>query len=318
MALAPIAPWIIPPDYIGAMSRGAQLGLSARAQDEQEKSVGDRLSLAYDTLASEEKRASEAAKASHELASATMAQRAQQAEAMNKFRQDRLDQQGEALNLRENQAGFLNEYRKDRLQQAKDVLDLHREVAQFNAGKAVHAGNKLIDPVTKEVIYDPDANSLSKVDQKLVEDAMMQRRAAQIRLGNTGLDKASRAAFTKQVDEANATLAGILGDKFNPPSVADLGGTNAPALTLPSAGGTAAPNPGVLSRVWSAIKGTPAPAARTLPPLVQAGNSSGVLEPPKVTSRAEFDELPVGAIYIGKGGQKFRKPPPESNQTEGY
>ena len=58
MSLSPIAPWIVPPDYTGAMARGAQLGLSARAQDEKAASDAlekSRLQLAYEHLLEREK-----------------------------------------------------------------------------------------------------------------------------------------------------------------------------------------------------------------------------------------------------------------------
>ena len=72
MSLAPTAPWIIPPDYVGAMSRGAQLGLSARSEDQAEQSAADRLSLAYKQLAAENDRANKVAQGRQDLAAETL------------------------------------------------------------------------------------------------------------------------------------------------------------------------------------------------------------------------------------------------------
>lgn len=95
-----IAPWLVPPDYIGAMSRGAGLGLQARAQDigeeeyaQRQAEAGDRLRLAYATLASQEKRADTAAQARLQQAQAGLALRGALAAQTMQFRQHNLEQQ---------------------------------------------------------------------------------------------------------------------------------------------------------------------------------------------------------------------------------
>lgn len=101
----PIAPWLIPTDVIGSMSRGAQLGLSARSQDEAEASAADRLRLAYDQMAQEERRASE----------------------LSAFRQQ---QAAQALQMKHEQAQMLNAYRQAEIQQkqsAAEALQKHYE-----------------------------------------------------------------------------------------------------------------------------------------------------------------------------------------------
>ena len=88
MPLAPTAPWIIPPDYTGAMARGAQLGLSARNQDREEKSAADRLKLAYDQLDRHEQIAS--ANAAEKLAFET-----KKLDLMGEYNKQRLEAQAE-------------------------------------------------------------------------------------------------------------------------------------------------------------------------------------------------------------------------------
>lgn len=95
--MAAIAPWLQPTDVLGAMSRGAQLGLAQRSQwdteareQSQEAMAADRLRLAYDQMAMEERRASEAAQARQQQASAALLLRKQEAEMLNEFRKGEL------------------------------------------------------------------------------------------------------------------------------------------------------------------------------------------------------------------------------------
>lgn len=95
--MAAIAPWLQPTDVLGAMSRGAQLGLAQRSQwdteareQSQEAQAADRLRLAYDQMAMEERRASEAAQARQQQASAALLLRKQEAEMLNEFRKGEL------------------------------------------------------------------------------------------------------------------------------------------------------------------------------------------------------------------------------------
>lgn len=62
MALAsPLPPWlnIGPQTYLGAMDAGGRLGIGARAQDVKQEIAADRLSMAYDALASKEQMATD-------------------------------------------------------------------------------------------------------------------------------------------------------------------------------------------------------------------------------------------------------------------
>jgi hypothetical protein len=51
MAIGPIPPWEIPPDYIGAMSAGAKIGLDRANLETQANEAADRLRLSYAELA---------------------------------------------------------------------------------------------------------------------------------------------------------------------------------------------------------------------------------------------------------------------------
>jgi hypothetical protein len=94
--MAQIAPWLVPPNYSAIMEAGAQTGLAVRRQTESEADAGDRLRLAYDTLAAQERRAAQAAADRKELTHASLALRAQQADAMNAYRMGSLQAREES------------------------------------------------------------------------------------------------------------------------------------------------------------------------------------------------------------------------------
>jgi len=52
---------------------------------------------------------------------------------------------------------------------------------------------------------------------------------------------------------------------------------------------------------WDAAGAIPRPAA-------PAASATAPQEPSQVTSKAQFDNLPSGAVYIGKDGRRYRKP----------
>lgn len=98
--MATIAPWLVPPNYIGAMTAGAQTGLAARRQVAAEQEAGDRLRLAYDQLAASERRAHEAQLSRERMTQATMALRASQMEGLDRYRQGMLAARAEDDRLR--------------------------------------------------------------------------------------------------------------------------------------------------------------------------------------------------------------------------
>lgn len=124
--LTGIPPWLQPHDFIGAARSGASLGLQARGQDIENQQAADRLQLAYDQLASQERRESEAAKQKQNLAAATLALRGQQMDMLNEYRQN-------SLGLREQRGDALDEYRKERLAAEGKSLDLRKELGEATA-----------------------------------------------------------------------------------------------------------------------------------------------------------------------------------------
>lgn len=100
MALMGIAPWIVPPNYVGTAEAGARLGLSQRQQDFSEasaadrlamelrqqdvaeRSTADRLKLAYDQLAAQERHQAMALQGQLALRQSTQALQAQRNQAL--------------------------------------------------------------------------------------------------------------------------------------------------------------------------------------------------------------------------------------------
>lgn len=95
-----IAPWLTPTDVIGSMSRGASLGLQERSQDTQESEAADRLKLAYDQMASEERRQSDRAAQALLLKQAEMA-------GLNAYRQGELQNRAAANAIAQQRANDL-------------------------------------------------------------------------------------------------------------------------------------------------------------------------------------------------------------------
>jgi hypothetical protein len=83
--MATIAPWIIPPNFLGAMEAGTAAGLR----------------FAYDSLAAKEQQASQLAAQKHELARAAMELRGQQMQGLQDYREKQLEAKQNELGLRQ-------------------------------------------------------------------------------------------------------------------------------------------------------------------------------------------------------------------------
>lgn len=125
--MAQIAPWLYPKNFVEAMNAGAQAGLAVRRATDEEQQAGDRLRLAYDQLASQEKRESEAARSKLELAHAAMALRARQADAMEAYHQNQIAARNEALKQQQqyqNSALALRQQAMDERKSGKEYGDV--------------------------------------------------------------------------------------------------------------------------------------------------------------------------------------------------
>lgn len=164
MALGEIPPWlnVTPEAFVRAASEGAAAGLGARRQYASEVEAGDRLRLAYDTLASQERRADERAQAALEVAQmrtamqsqaqeAALALREQQAASLDAYRQARLGQYDTEEERRRAAAAELYGYRQARLDQFQQALDISAEKAQAMASRG--EGEFFTDPMAPGQVF---------------------------------------------------------------------------------------------------------------------------------------------------------------------
>lgn len=88
-----VAPWLLPPDFMGAITRGSSLGESLRGQDIQNQQAADRLGLSYAQLAQSAAQHSASLAAEQKQTEAVNALRAQQAQGLQQYRQSQLANQ---------------------------------------------------------------------------------------------------------------------------------------------------------------------------------------------------------------------------------
>src|SRR6516164_3120503 len=165
MALAPIAPWIIPPDYTRTMEAGAQLGATLRGQDIQASEASERLQHAYDQMAMEQRLKEHEFTAKMQLAQAGQALRAQQQQNLMDYRAQALqhrEQQSQdlaryregLLGNQEQRMADLWKYRQDKLAQETAAAELRKRNIHFGPnGEVLKVGD---DGETVKVLRQPD------------------------------------------------------------------------------------------------------------------------------------------------------------------
>jgi hypothetical protein len=94
-----VAPWLIPPDFLGAVRSGASTGLSLRGQDIQAGEAQDRLGLAYAQMQQNAQQHADAVRQEEENAKAAQALRSAQATALQSYRQSELDNEAKRVAL---------------------------------------------------------------------------------------------------------------------------------------------------------------------------------------------------------------------------
>ena len=123
------------------MRAGASMGLSLRRQDEEEKQVADRLRLAYDQLASQERRQAAAAQQKLSLATKGMELRQAQNDALKTWHEGQLEEQKRQHDLMAGRPvsplGKLQSDRESALQSGNSEL-----VKQYDAAIAEAVSNK--------------------------------------------------------------------------------------------------------------------------------------------------------------------------------
>ncbi len=129
-----LAPWLVPPNFLDAIRSGAGTGLQARGedlrqreQDIQQAQAADRLQLAYDTLAQQERVRSKEAAEKLALAKATLALRGSQADLLNQYRMKMLQD-------REARGSALDLYRQQRFGEQEKMFGQRQDLAERGLG----------------------------------------------------------------------------------------------------------------------------------------------------------------------------------------
>lgn len=295
MAIDTVPPWlrVDPSDFVKAGQMGAESGIAARRQYASEVEAGDRLRLAYDTLASQERRESERVAAQQELAGmrlemqeAAMALREQQASALNAYRQQQIENAQDALNLRATLGGENLSLRQAGLEQAAQRLRELQDRPTFTR-PVVAAGMGVWE-------FDEDTGKWKQT--------------------TTAPVKVTEPRVT--YDMQTGTPKTISGP-YNSPVIQNLLNPPEPPVTPPS-------EPGLLSRAWNTltgggvpevkpiIPGAPAPTTGTLPPpepaaallpSPAAGTITGTSdEDTPVAMPPSKDQLVTGQMYLTRRG----------------
>jgi hypothetical protein len=193
--MAFVAPWLNPPNFIGAMSAGASAGIAKRRADQEVTEAGDRLSLAYTQLASQEQRATEAVKAKHDLAKATMALKSRQLDSMDLYHRGQLDARAEADALR--------------------AANMQRLASQFDRNLEYKQGESEAQQGRFERVQ-------KRLEQREADYPGKLSPATQALLQSDVSDLRSTQKAIHKIDEEGGPSSGILGFKSNKKQYADL------------------------------------------------------------------------------------------------
>ena len=186
MSLSPSASWLIPADPLRAMEGGANLALRARSQDLSEESTADRLKLAYDQLAQNERHQAMALQQQMAIRDAANQLRQQDLMERSRFHEDEVAQRDRAAQL-------LSDYRSGELTE-RGRHDLAME-GTAKQPKFMNVGGSLVkisDGVPETVI--PKRDELSPAD-KLRRSLLLSDYHAAMKGGDTN----SAAAIKKEL-----------------------------------------------------------------------------------------------------------------------
>jgi hypothetical protein len=194
-----IPPWLRPTDTLGAIQAGAQAGLAIRRANDEESQAGDRLRLAYDQLASSERRQSEEAKSKMQLAQASLALRSQQMDAMQSYRAGQLQAKTEADNIRrENMARLASQF-QEREGRMSDQFGQRMDQTQAREDRLGDQFKTRMDELDKR-----EANKAGTLDP--ASHALLNAAATDLRATQKSINK---------IDDEGGPSSGFLGMKGN-------------------------------------------------------------------------------------------------------
>lgn len=205
-----IAPWLTPPNFLAAMQAGAQLGLGVRRQDEEESQAGDRLRLAYDQLAANERRAHEAVMARQESAKAALALRAQQMSALESYRQSMIEERKQADALREaNQQRLADQFtaREDRITKEFGLRETERGEREKRLGEQFQQKEERLGRLMAATNLERQLTTLTKEREKAEEAASWLHRGTRQRAADLRTKEDALRDRIADLTEKDATPA---------------------------------------------------------------------------------------------------------------
>ena len=307
-------PWldVKPSDFVRAGQMGAEAGIAARRQYSSEVEAGDRLRLAYDTLASQERRESERVAAQQELAAmkldmqmqqqdAAMALREQQAAALNAYRDARLGQYDVAEGRRQDAAASLEDYRAKSLDlKVQRQADLAKKAEDLRQWRESVEARKMAEmsPIDRAELQSSLSrlNTIQRELDKELQFGVMLDPGVRQRLENEQVYLYDRLYDLRQRYPANPLK----------PAPAPATGTAASAALSPTA--TTPPGPSLLS-----LQPSPTPNLTLQLPSGRGAlsMSTGTTAPPvsepalSLALSPATGTAPSGRVFVDKTGTRW-------------
>lgn len=173
--------WLKRPDYVGAMQSGAAAGIALRRGEQEQAQAADRLRLAYEQLATNERIHAEDEAAKLQLAHASMALRAQQNDALNRYRENTLGARADREARIAEEFGRRQEAIQGRFGEREDrIRDLYQK-HQDEINKRVEARDKIAQEREDRIA----GLSMEPVDRAMMNAKVTELRGVQKKLLET-------------------------------------------------------------------------------------------------------------------------------------
>lgn len=294
-----LVPWVVPPDYAKIMQAGTSAGLEARSiasreaearrrDDVSQEIAADRLRLAYDQIASQERRAAETVQAKREQSQAALQLRALQSRDLNAYRQGQLEARAQS---EERQAANM-------LRLAEQFRERENRIAeQFGASQQGMFDRATMAEEGKQGRFEASQESTQGRFETREERLNRERRES----AASALDREERGANRAVARmELNTTLRELEDVKKDMAKIEAEGGPSRGMFGL-TAGTT---------KAYEALQAKKQEAENRIETLKREGSSmatTGGSLMRRISTKEERDALPPGAAYIWTDGNTYIK-----------
>lgn len=292
------------------MTGGAEIGLGSRRATDAAAEAAGRLGLGYAQLGEQQREAmariaagqSESAnrlQLERELSAQRAAQQLREQSALEAYRQTEVEHRRQ----QEEQAQAAQALRESHTSFAEDLAKRHQDYLEKQATDRL-SGKEYGDILSEDIA--PDVKAVYRKGSPGLHIVNTKSKTGEL----TDSQKINLASKIPSLSKFAATLTpddpayGFTTNLVN--RIMDLTSPPKPLAPPPTLDATADPN----ALTAGSLSLSP-PNAAPLNPAglsLQPPDSPLPSGPPTVTTKAEFDALPSGAIYTGKDGRKYRKP----------